>query len=247
MASEQTRFAILCVNRTGSNMLVRQLATHEDVLSLPAIFSGQEWPKREFSATPDWFRSQIDPAWDDLRHRNRHPRKLLRELIAAGPVKPVVCFKHNLFQAGKVTDWLLSSGTIRKILLTRRNLLAAYSSERTAKITGQSVVRVGNVPLHALATFDAGEFASFCRKRREWYMPPRFSRAGEMLEIDYTEARTPAGISRIGDFLGVDPEGFGEAPTVKRNSDDILSRFGNPETARAWLAEHSQLEWATEQ
>jgi hypothetical protein len=56
----------------------------------------------------------------------------------------------------------------------------------------------------------------------------------------------PEGIEKLGRFLGIDPSGFGPVPTTKRNSDDILSRFSNPERARAYLEQNDLLHWACE-
>jgi hypothetical protein len=66
------------------------------------------------------------------------------------------------------------------------------------------------------------------------------------METEYTVARTEDGIRQIGRFLDIDPAGFGPPQTDKRNTNDILSRFSNPERARSFLEENELQHWASE-
>jgi hypothetical protein len=83
-------------------------------------------------------------------------------------------------------------------------------------------------------------------RRQQQYAIARDKSRGRSIEIDYTVVRGEAGIGSLGRFLGVDPSGFGQQRTTKRNSDDIVSRFDNPEVVRAYLADNGFEHWAWE-
>jgi hypothetical protein len=132
--------------------------------------------------------------------------------------------------------------------LTRNNLLAAYSSQKVVELTGQGSIRVRRSAelVTARVNFDEREFSIFCANRKALYAGARAQIKGRKLEIDYVEARTDAGMARIADFLEIDPKDFRAAKTVKRNSDDILSRFENAAEVSTYLHENALQDWATE-
>jgi hypothetical protein len=246
--STPVKFVVLSMPRTGSTMVTDWLATHNAVRCLPAIFSEAGWPKRaskgNAATSTGWMRRTLGPDWDDLDRRLAKPMKLLREIIEKSPDKTAVGFKHHIF-TNEMTDYLLASG-LRKIVLTRKNLLAAYSSHKIAGITGQGSARSGEKVIQAKAEFDADEFEKFCEKRDRLYAYVRERAKRQCMEIDYTVARTPDGLASIGRFLRIDPQGFGAPQTVKRSSDDIVSRFANSEAVLSHLQKTGKESWATE-
>jgi hypothetical protein len=234
--------------RTGSSMLTQWLSTHATIRCLPAIFSEAGWPSKqaEGEGTLAWIRRNIDPKWDDLSLRLAKPTKLLREILAKSSDKTAVGFKHHL-GSSDITEPILGRGSgTRKIILTRNNLLAAYSSHKVAEQTGQGAARVGQSIVRATVTFDPDEFSRFVVKRRRLYEHAREQARRPSIEIDYTAVRTPEGLAQIARFLGVDPSGFGTPQTAKRNSDDIVSRFGNSDAVRSYLEKNDLTHWATE-
>jgi hypothetical protein len=242
------KFVVLSMPRTGSSMLTQWLSTHKDVRCLPAIFSDAGWPSKNArgEGALGWIRGNIAPEWDNLALRLAKPTKLLREIVAKSADKAAVGFKHHI-GADEITEPILGRGAgTRKIILTRNNLLAAYSSHKVAAATGQGAARVGQSIARATVAFRPEEFSRFVAKRRTLYGHVREQARKPMMEIDYTMVRTEAGIAEIGRFLGVDPTGFGPQQTAKRNSDNIVSRFSNPDQVMSYLRDHRLEAWATE-
>jgi hypothetical protein len=194
-----------------------------------------------------WIRENMDPVWEDYDRRISDPRKLLAEIAARSADKTAVGFKHHLSAPRDITNFVLGLGR-PKILLARNNFLAAYSSQKVVELTGQGAVRArrSSELVRVQVTFDPEEFAAFCAQRISLYANARAKSKGRKLEIDYVEARTDEGMAEIAAFLEVDPAGFGPAKTVKRNSDDIISRFQNASEVESYLRQNSLLHWAQE-
>ena len=194
-----------------------------------------------------WIRDNMDPAWEDQARRLALPGKLLQEILAKNTEKSAIGFKHHLSGAREISDFVLGLQR-RKILLTRNNYLAAYSSQKIAELTGQGAVRaLSDAPIiKARAQFDAAEFRAFCTTRTSLYAEARTHAVGLSLEIDYVDARKDAGMAKIARFLKIDPRGFGQPRTAKRNSDDIVSRFLNKDDVLAYLREHGFEHWTVE-
>jgi hypothetical protein len=243
-----SKFVVLSMPRTGSSMLTQWLSTHKDVRCLPAIFSDAGWPAKKAGGEGPfgWIRNNIGPEWDNLSLRLAKSAKLLREIVAKSPDKLAVGFKHHL-GTSEITEPILGRGAgTRKIILTRNNLLAAYSSHKVVEATGQGAARVGQSIVRAEVIFDPEEFSKFISKRRRLYAHAREQARKPVMEIDYTAVRTEEGMAQIGLFLGVDPCGFGPQKTAKRNSDNIVSRFANSDAVLSYLQEHGLEYWTTE-
>jgi hypothetical protein len=189
----------------------------------------------------------MDPAWEDHARRLAMPRKLLLEILAKNPEKSAIGFKHHLSGPREITDFILGLER-RKIILTRNNYLAAYSSQKITELTGQGAARARSAApaLSARARFEASEFEAYCASRTQHYSEARSRVVGLTLEIDYVEARTDEGMAKIARFLKIDPSGFGRHKTAKRNSDDILSRFLNEDEVVGFLREHNLEHWEKE-
>lgn len=240
------RFVVLSMPRTGSTMLTQRLSTHRDVRCLPAIFSTAGWPREvaRGDGVFAWIRNHVDAEWDELSRRLAQPKRLIRHVVERSADKAAIGFKHHLDES-PVNDLLLESG-LRKVILTRNNLLAAYSSHKVAASTGQGSARPGQTIVRTTVVFDPAEFTRFVTRRNRLYEYARQKSRNRCMEIDYTVVRTDAGISATARFLGVDPAGFGPAQTAKRNSDDIVSRFENPQAVRSYLAEKDLTHWEVE-
>lgn len=238
------------MTRTGSSMLTGRLGTHSAIRCFAAIFSERGWYRsdRRVGGVYRWIDDNMDPSWVSYELRVGQPRKLLSEIAAKSVSKKAVGFKHHLEHSSReITDFVLALQR-PKIILTRNNFLAAYSSSKVVELTGQGSVRARRGPkvVHALATFDAQEFAAFCANRTALYANARAKAKGRRLEIDYVRARTDEGMAEIANFLGVDPAGFGAPKSAKRNSDDVLSRFENRSTVASYLRKKSLDQWAVE-
>lgn len=246
---ESVQFVVFSMPRTGSTMLTQNLSSHAAVRALPAIFSEEGWPKKRPSGgTLGWIANTLDPRWDRLEDRVAKPVALLRDIVKASPDKFAVGFKHHLgAHVVAVTNKLLNLGSgLRKIILTRNNMLAAYSSNKVAALTGQGSAKKGATIIAARVEFDAAEFTKFVSRRRLLYDAAHKEAHYPCMEIDYTAVRTEAGMGTIAAFLSIDPAGFGQRTTAKRNSDDIVSRFSNPDGVRAYLRDNGLEGWSTE-
>lgn len=246
-ANAPLRFVVLSMPRTGSSMLTERLSTHQSVLCLPAIFSATGWydGTRRAGGLMRWMMDRMDPDWEDHKLRLAQPRRLLAEIVKASPDKSAIGFKHHLSAEKEITGFVFGS-EIRKIILTRNNFLASYSSHKIVQITGQGAARARAKVERQQARFDANEFARFCTKRENLYTRARNGAKGRKLVIDYVEARTEEGMASVARFISIDPAGFGPARTAKRNPDDIISRFENPDDVRDYLSKHSLEHWSTE-
>ena len=85
-----------------------------------------------------------------------------------------------------------------------------------ADTTGQGFVKAGRRIARAKVDFDPQEFSRFAAKRLKLGEFAREMAREPLMEIDYTMARTEAGIAQIGRFLGVDPSRFRPQQTAKR-------------------------------
>ena len=63
------------------------------------------------------------------------------------------------------------------------------------------------------------------------------------LSVEYNELRNKEGLKKVLEFLGVDPNQDLEIINKKRNSDNILDRFSNPEVVSAYLEQKGLQEW----
>ncbi len=251
LSAEKVLFVVLSMPRTGSSMLTERLSTHKAVRCFPAIFSATGWYDGRPTGSGglmSWIRDNMDPAWEEHARRLALPGKLLQEILTKSAEKSAIGFKHHLSAPREITDFVLGLQR-RKILLTRNNYLAAYSSQKIAELTGRGAARANEdaAAITARIPFDAGEFRAFCAARNAHYAQARTHAAGLTLEIDYVEARKDGGMAKIARFLKIDPRGFGAPRTAKRNPDNILSRFLNKDEATAYLREHELEEWAKEQ
>jgi hypothetical protein len=225
------KFVVFSLPRTGSSMLTERLSTHPDVTCFGAIFSATGWFK---PAQPRGggvlrrLRERMDHRWLDSALRIEDRDRLLTELFEANNDLAAVGFKHHLTGDKNVTQSLFASD-LRKVFLTRTNHLATYSSSQVAKVTGQGAARRTRPVISGKCVFEGEDFDTYRKQRERLYQRAREGMTGTVLEIEYNEARTGAGMTRLAEFLDVDPRGIGVAPTLKRNSDSIIDRFENPD------------------
>ena len=155
-------------------------------------------------------------------------------------------FKHHLEEWPEATQAIVADAALPKIVLTRANMLACYSSEKIAEITRRS-----QAPPGGKVAFVTAEFDRFVGERERWYrhwMPAIAASGAPLVEIDYAEARTAAGITRLLSFLGIVAGADLAAPTtVKRNPDIVVERFSDPRAVERFLAARGLTHWAVEE
>lgn len=240
--SIEPRVAFLTLPRTGSTMITRQISRHPKAHVVGAIFARKGW---DFSGVGQYaLKDGLDERWDDLNYRVEHREELIAKFFSTGTA-PLLGFKHHLSGDPAVTKTILKDDSIAKIILSRTNLLACYSSNKLA-LMNQSLPAGADVLTSAI--FDAEEFRTYLWRRRKisgrWQSLIEENQ-NRCLTITYDQARTDAGVQSVMEFLGL-PEAKLDRLTKKRNSDNVLSRFSNPEEAEVYLREEGLEDWAME-
>ena len=246
------RFILFSMTRTGSSMVSARLSQHPDLVCYPAVFSPKGFPTLGVAPAeiPDEATGlaarlgRMDPIWRDAESRAERYQNFLDELELVSP-ESVMGIKHHLGMP--LTERLIAE-RCPKIVLTRKNLLAAFSSGRLAKALGIGAAKQGDTIPNAKVPFDPEAFDTWRRRRGN-----RFARWREqiaatgdpVLELDYTAARTEEGVAAMCRFLGMEPAP-GEWPTLKRHGSRTVDRFENPDVALAHLKAIGHEEWAEE-
>jgi len=156
----RTRFVIFSSARSGTSLVTATLERHPEIFMHAEIFQ-----KKRENHILKAFRDSHDV--DALAAQ---PRRLARAVLDWTPGPPVVGFKMWTWQAPAVARELLADAGVHKIVIERRNRLAAFSSVRLAFTTGtwNRWPGDGPAPPPPLLPFDAAEFAEFCDEVRHW-------------------------------------------------------------------------------
>jgi hypothetical protein len=193
----------------------------------------------------------IDKRFLSEQHRQENPYELVESIFQlAGEEIRSVGFKLMLGQHRLFRDQLIADPAFLKILLHRHNILAVYSSDKIAKITGQGVVGRFKKVKKAKAKFDEKEFMKFWRRRLKQYalvqeLAIRFSQP--LLEVEYLSLVKGDGVDATVRFLGQDPSiGELKAHTKKRNPSSILDRFTNPKAVEKFIEKNDLEHWRYE-
>jgi len=125
-----TRFAILAVPRTGSNLLCTLLNSHPEILCHHELFN----PQGIFLALSQRDRSSDLPS---LHERDVAPVAFLDKIWQAGREHPCVGFKWTRGQSTTVLEHVVQEREIIKIVLRRRNRVKTYVSAEIAQATQQ--------------------------------------------------------------------------------------------------------------
>ncbi|MEQ9661195.1 MAG: hypothetical protein RLN87_01440 [Parasphingopyxis sp.] len=238
----EKKACLLSAPRTGSTMITRALFKHPQAYFIGAIFSRKGWDGAGRGHAP--LTEGLGEQWNDLDFRLNHHRELMDRLFNLD-VAPCIGFKHHLSNDRSIVETVLADDSIAKIVLTRPNMLATFSSNIIARAKNETPA--GEEPPKQMP-FDAEEFRLHIKRRQRMLdsWEPQIAAAGERcLRITYTEARTDAGMDRILDFLGLETTPL-ERITKKRNSDSVIDRFTNPDEALTFLKEEGLEDWADE-
>ncbi|MEM0914773.1 MAG: hypothetical protein AAGK09_09215 [Planctomycetota bacterium] len=247
-------FAIVTEQRSGSNMLVDRLDRHPQIACFGEVFRRNVGPDETDAARLSGAMShllEIDPVWSRGDSRFAHPGAYIRALNALRPGVPFIGFKLML---GQHLDFAIDCvhDPLRPVVLLRReNNLARWSSNATAKRTGQGAAKAEDRVQRVKVDFDAEDFQRFherstAHRRR---IDEAMDEAGvRCLRIDYAELSgdPQATLDRIVAHVGAEPGH--ELPTdfVKRNPSSILDRLNNPQDAMRAIEALGHADWAEE-
>ena len=137
--SDYTKFIILCRSRTGSNLLLNLLQSHQNIRLFHELFSNNYTPKK----FGDFIGQEIEDVW---RIKQDNPLKFLDELVFREMPKFISAVGFKLFYYHAQTDrerivwdYLKTAKKIRIIHLKRQNILKTYVSQEIALKTNNWV------------------------------------------------------------------------------------------------------------
>ncbi len=223
-----TRFVILATPRCGSNWLCTLLDSHPQILCHHELFN----PDGIYIAY-----SQRGMGWlpGDRQMQQDAPLTLLSEAWKQSLGFAVVGFKLNLGQSATVFDAVLNDTGIMKILISRRNRIRTFVSEKLAQISGawesypDSTHHSRPVPIH----IEKKELVLHAQRNSRYYSRIRrhlFASEQPALEIEYESLADNQQQQRVLNFLGVDADQTLEASTHKINPgplDQLISNYAD--------------------
>src|SRR5580704_6853228 len=138
------RFVIIASARTGSSHLVNKLGAHPEILCNGNVFHPKNvwvfWPEADLSR-------EVKEGLLELRRTD--PHGLLDRVFTTDYGRPHVGFKIFQNQNDEILDKLIQDGSVRKIVLYRKNVLANFSSKIAARKTGKFGAREGEDAVEA--------------------------------------------------------------------------------------------------
>jgi hypothetical protein len=189
--------------------------------------------------------------------REKDPVALLERVFATDLGRPHVGFKIFEGQNNEILDRVIHDGTVKKVVLYRKNVLANFSSKLAARKSTKFGAREGETVAKAPSVrFVRDRFIEFHDEYVAFYRGAiaRLNACGQPFHlVDYDEINDPALFSALVNFIGADPtiepsklEQQQRKKQVKQNSSDICSRFSNPADVLDFLRENGLLHWAHE-
>ncbi len=225
-----TRFVILAVPRTGSNLLCTLLNSHPQILCHHEVFN----PQGVFTAL-DYCGQGLTV--ESLQQRDDDPLGFLDRVwqtgTKTGTEDSCVGFKWTRGQNRDVLTSVLEDAGIKKVVLRRRNRIKTYVSERIAQETQQWEV----YSRHELTMprprihVDAAELLEHIASNQRFYaeLSAALSQPSQPhLEVEYETLFDRSVQHRMFQFLAVPaPEMPPVAASVKQNSSDLRDTIAN--------------------
>ena len=236
------RFVILTTPRTGSTHLAALLDSHPSIRCYPALFAKVVDARRWVSGIGDEYAAPESRLRDPLRFLDT-VEALTKDVEALG-------WKLMISQ-----DWryellsrLIAERSYRVIFLYRENLLAKFSSQKLAEMTGQGWAERGHKIIRETLRFEPDEFSGYVEKvTRQYDRARKALRRLEcpFLEVEYRDLTNDRTHEKLTDFLGF-PYCELTSPNLKRNTTRVTERFSNPETVQRFLETHDLSNWGEE-
>lgn len=223
----QTKFVILASPRCGSNLLCNSLNLHPEILCHNEIFH----PSTIFA----YGRDKVEHAYGTVDERDRDPKAFLRKIWSDHQGHAAVGFKLQHYQGRSIQLGLLLNRSVRKIILHRRNRLAAFVSLLRARKTGIWAGRSGQKQSYrdAKVTVDALVLRRFARRNRLYIGTVKTLLTLTMqgyLFVWYEDLHDDAVRGEILSFLGVTNDvGLVQAQLQKQSSKPLRNRIANAE------------------
>ena len=237
------KFVILSMPRSGSSYLYTKLNSHPSM-----VVHGELFKPRGMGALSGKLRQnrKLNLVWLNQRYRERYPLKFLAKAMNFD--KEIDCAGFKLFfpQNKLVLEHIVKSDDYKKIVLSRENLLAAYSSARSVQVAGQKKIFKGETPKSVKIIFIPDDFELYCNRINKYVglgvdLLKKFN--VKYLPLEYSEIASNYPFNNILDFLEMDNTVTLESAVIKRNSNTILDRFENPEEVFSYMNKINKMHW----
>lgn len=243
----EINFTIVASPRTGTNHLIELLNSHNEITCHREVFHKDNVYMLEGT------RNEL------LAEREKNPLAFLMQMYNLSPTR--ACgFKifngHNPI----VLDQVINDLTIKKIILYRPNFLSVYSSEKIAQlenrylIIGDQIKRsdanVYDAPrTKEKAYFDEVEFDYALNSYQDFYkkVVMELNKTNQdYLLLNYEDYLNEYLFRRTFSFLGLSQPDEVHTRMRKLNSNDILSRFTNPNEVKGYIEKIGKMNWGYE-
>lgn len=217
-----TRFVILAVPRTGSNLLCTLLNSHPQILCHHEIFN----PQGVFVAL-DYHGQEL--AVESLQHRDDDPLGFLDCVWQTGKDHTCVGFKWTRGQNQEVLSRVLKDPRVNKLILRRRNRIKTYVSEMIAQETQQweAYSRHDLTMPRPRVEVDVGQLLEHIATNRLFYAEVMTDLECPYLEIDFESLFEPVVQQHMLEFLDVTVDLPLTEASVKQNSTDLRDAISN--------------------
>jgi LPS sulfotransferase NodH len=221
-----TRFVILAVPRTGSNLLCTLLNSHPQILCHHEVFN----PQGVFTAL-DYQGHGLFV--ESLRQRDEDPLGFLERVWQTGGDGMRVGFKWTRGQNLKVLNQVVEDAGVKKIVLRRRNRIKTYVSDLIAQETQQWEVysRQELAMPRPRIHVDAGRLSEHIAVNQQFYadLSARIRQCHQpCFEVDYETLFDRTVQSRMLQYLDIaSPDLRLTAASIKQNSTDLRDSIAN--------------------
>lgn len=234
------RFVIIGNQRTGSNYLVSLLKSHPDIICYGELF------RKKYEINK--FIPNLPNSFVDIKYRKENYKKLFENLDRYNVTYKYWGFKifpeHYLFLIKKI----IKDNNCKILYLSRKNLLAQYSSLKIAK---QSKIFFKKIDLNNeyknTTNFDAKEFDFFINKMNTFddLIKSISINHKQFFKIKYEELFNLKNIEKILEFLNLDTFDL-NSKSDKILNRNIISRFDNPNDCIKYLEKYDLKKWLYE-
>ncbi|MGE3839975.1 MAG: sulfotransferase [Vicinamibacterales bacterium] len=240
LRARRTIFSIIALPRSGSTLLCGLLDSHPDILCHYELFHPNEIA----------LSLRIADRVHDTSARAPGVLPFLSALLGSHaeqfPAIRALGFKVLLSppQMATALEDVATCRDIVKLVVDRRNRLAAYASVWTAMKTGLWQTETACAPARRVLHFDEDHFQAYVTETdRAMALVDRLLEGQPRLDLDYQDVVSPNVGPRVLEFLNVDPAPSLQSAWVKTGSACPLDAFDNPDAVRRCLSRLGKDEW----
>ncbi len=240
VSASPIRFVILSTARSGTSVLKETLGTHPDIFVHGEVFH----EKIEWHIHPEY------RATRDISLRETDPVGFVREILDSPMGRRLVGFKMWRSQSVPACTYVMDTPEIIKIVLERKNRLAAYSSSLLARQTQvwniRGLKQRQNMSPPAKLRFQPRAFRRFLQVHDTLFETYRRGAKGTVLNISYQQV-AQLDLPEVFRTLGI--EGFPFRHQMQKlYTSDILDRFeaGSHPAIHSELARIGHGDWIRE-